>query len=148
MEAQTSIADLLSRYDSGEVPYISVEELKMKQQHKNILVLDARSMEEFKVSHLQNSVFVGYDDFQLDSMKKISKNAEIIVYCSLGIRSGDIAAKLKKAGFEKVWNLYGGIFQWKNKGYSVYDEYGRETEKVHAYSEKWAKYLKNGEKVY
>ena len=56
--------------------------------------------------------------------------------------------KLKKAGFKKVLNLQGGIFDWKNKDYPVYDNKEIETEKIHAYSESWGKWLTKGEKVY
>ena len=40
----------------------------------------------------------------------------IIVYCSIGVRSEDIGEKLKELGYTKILNLYGGIFDWKNKG--------------------------------
>ena len=72
----------------------------------------------------------------------------IVVYCSLGIRSEKISEKLKAEGYSNVRNLYGGIFEWKNKGFEVFDSEGKETEKVHAYSKSWSKWLKNGEKIY
>ena len=71
-----------------------------------------------------------------------------MVYCSLGVRSEDIAEKLKKAGYTAVFNLYGGIFEWKNKGFSVVDLQNKETQKVHAYSKNWGKWLLKGEKIY
>lgn len=148
MEAQTSIADILHRHNSEDVPYISVEELRMNQFDDEVVILDAREPEEFQVSHLKNAEYAGYNNFSIDNLKGISKDAEIVVYCSLGIRSEDIAQKLRKAGFKNVQNLYGGIFNWKNKGYPVYDLKGKETNKVHAYSEKWSKYLNNAEKIY
>mgnify|MGYP000312300498 CR=1 FL=1 len=59
-----------------------------------------------------------------------------------------ITEKLKKAGFTKVMNLQGGIFDWVNSGHSVYDNSGSETQKVHAYDKSWGKWLTKGEKVY
>ena len=56
--------------------------------------------------------------------------------------------KLKKAGFTKVKNLYGGIFEWKNKGYPVFNSAGKETENVHAFSKHWSQYLNAGNPVY
>jgi fumarate hydratase class II len=55
---------------------------------------------------------------------------------------------LEKAGFKKVMNLQGGIFDWVNNGYPVYDNDGNETKKVHAYDKSWGKWLTKGEKVY
>ena len=143
VNAQGSVEGLLKKYNSGTVPYISVEELRMKQLNGEVILLDTRSTEEFEVSHIKNAVLVGYDDFDLSRMPAVSKEKEIIVYCSLGIRSEEIGEKLKKAGFENVRNLFGGIFDWKNTGYTVVDPEGNPTEKVHAYSQQWSKWLKN-----
>lgn len=150
MNAQESLDKLLSKYNSHSIPYISVEELKMQSANEKVFILDAREVEEFKVSHLKNSVYVGYNDFSAEKLtSKISdKNVPIVVYCSLGIRSETVSEKLKDAGYTNVKNLYGGIFEWKNKGYIVYDSSNIETEDVHAYSKHWSKYLKKGKKIY
>ena len=76
-----------------------------------------------------------------------NKNKTIVVYCSIGYRSEKIAEKLRRKGYT-VFNLYGGIFDWKNKGNTVVDSLGNTTEKVHAYNEAWSKWLFNGQKVY
>ena len=150
MNAQESLDKLLSKYNSHSIPYISVEELKMQSANEKVFILDAREVEEYKVSHLKNSVYVGYNDFSAEKLtSKISnKNVPIVVYCSLGIRSETVSEKLKDAGYTNVKNLYGGIFEWKNKGYIVYDSSNIETEEVHAYSKHWSKYLKKGKKIY
>ena len=94
-------------------------------------------------------MFVGYEKFDLkNTLKKVpKKDAVIVVYCSLGVRSEDIAEKLKNKGYTKVYNLYGGIFEWKNNGNPVFSK-GIETNKVHAYSKEWGTWLLKGEKVY
>lgn len=148
--AQQPLDKLLSKYNSHSIPYISVEELKMQNENKKVFILDSREKEEFDVSHLKNAIFVGYNEFSVDSIssKIINKNASIVVYCSLGIRSENISKKLKDAGYTHVKNLYGGIFEWKNMGYDVYDSFNKETEKVHTFSKHWSKYLSKGEKVF
>ncbi|QYA24564.1 rhodanese-like domain-containing protein [Gramella sp. MT6] len=148
VNAQDSVEALLKNYNSGSVPYISVEELRKKQLSGDVILLDTRSPEEFEVSHIENAILVGYDDFDLTRLPDVSRKKAIIVYCSLGIRSEQIGEKLKKAGFENVQNLFGGIFEWKNAGFPVLDPAGNPTEKVHAYSKQWSKWLKNAEKIY
>lgn len=147
---QSELKDLLARHNSHSVPYISAQELKMLQKDRAVVILDAREPEEFEVSHIENAFFVGYSQFSAEGVSELlkKKNSPIVVYCSLGIRSETISEKLKKHGFKDVRNLYGGIFEWKNNGFPVLDVYGNETEKVHAYSRQWSKWLKNGEKVY
>lgn len=114
------------------------------------LVLDAREKEEFQVSHLKDAVWVGYEDFDLDQVMQQVPNKQnpIVVYCSIGVRSEDIGERLKNAGYTNVKNLYGGIFEWKNKGYPVYDEQQQETEKVHAFNTYWGRFLTNADKIY
>lgn len=144
--AQKSLEKLLEKYNAESVPYISVEELKQAQEIA--VLLDARELEEYNISHLPEARFAGYNHFDLNTLElqTISKDTLLVVYCSLGIRSEDIAEKLQKAGFTNVKNLYGGIFEWKNKEYEVVDSLNISTEKVHAFSKHWSQWLKAGEK--
>lgn len=148
--AQKTLDELLQQYNTRSIPYISVEELKMFQQNKDLVLLDAREPEEFKVSHIKGAVFSGYSNFSAEAISESIKDKSvlIVVYCSLGIRSEKISEKLKAEGYSNIRNLYGGIFEWKNKGFAVFDSEGKETEKVHAYSKNWSKWLTKGEKIY
>lgn len=148
MVAQQDLEDLLKKYNTGEVSYISVEELRMQQLKDNVVIVDSRELEEYQVSHLEDAVYVGYDDFNISRLEDISREKLVVVYCSLGIRSEDISAELQKAGFKNVRNLFGGIFEWKNRDFPVVDTLGKRTQKVHAFSENWGKWLRNAEKVY
>ena len=145
--AQESISELLKKYNSESVPYITVQELAMPKTEA--ILLDARELNEFEVSHLKNGIYVGYDNFEISTVtKKIAdKSTKIVVYCSLGIRSEDIAERLKKAGYTNVYNLFGGIFEWKNNDFKVYNLKG-ETEDVHAFSKEWSQWLLKGIKIY
>lgn len=146
--SQETMSDLLRKYNSRSVPYISVQELAMPKT--DAIILDAREPKEYEISHIKNALLVGYDTFNLsETTKKINnKQQHIVVYCSIGIRSEDIAEKLKKAGYNNVHNLYGGIFEWKNNNFLVYNSEGTETEKVHTFTEEWSQWLKKGIKVY
>lgn len=134
---------LSSLYDS-EFPVLKPEQLN---DLKSYQLLDAREKEEFEVSHLPNATWVGFDTFSLKSVSGLDKNQPVVVYCTVGARSEDIAKKLKSAGFQKVYNLYGGIIHWVNEGNPVYQN-GQKTNRVHTYSQPWGIWLKKGEKVY
>jgi len=143
-----TLSDLLEMYNERSVPYISVQELAMPKT--NAIILDAREIKEYNVSHLKDAIYVGYEDFQIDSVQKKlpNKDSKIVVYCSLGIRSEEVAEKLKKAGYTNVFNLYGGIFEWKNNNFTIYDSEEKETENVHTFNGAWSKWLTNGIKIY
>lgn len=125
----------------------TVETVKSKEIPVDAVLLDTREKEEFDVSHIPNAIFSGYKDFNTDALKDLSKTDPIVVYCSVGYRSERIGEKLQKMGFSKVFNLYGGIFEWKNTGNEVVNAEGLTTEKVHTYNEKWGQWLTHGEKV-
>lgn len=146
--AQKKLSKLLKQQNTESIPYISVEGLQ--NESKNIILLDSREEKEFKTSHLKNAIYVGYDFFNLDSVqsKLKNKNSKIVVYCSLGVRSEDVAEKLKKAGYSNVYNLYGGIFEWKNNDLEVLNLNEKPTDSIHIYSKAWSKWLKKGVKVY
>lgn len=144
---QRSIDRTLKKFNKESVPYISVEELANLGQ---VVLLDTREAEEYKVSHLEGAMLVGHKNFKIDSVTAMlpDKNSEIIVYCSIGVRSENIGEKLQKAGYTNVKNLYGGIFEWKNRGYPIYGPQKMETDSIHAFNKHWGKLLTNGEKVY
>lgn len=128
----------------------SVEEVAVDKAKENqgAVWLDARERNEYDVSRIGDAKWVGYDDFEMSRVAGIEKDADIIVYCSIGYRSEKVAEKLKQAGFTSVKNLYGGIFSWMNSDYEVKDSLGQKTQKIHAYNKLWGKWLEKGEKVY
>jgi rhodanese-related sulfurtransferase len=143
-----SYSELLKSLYKNSVPVINAAELHALQQSDTaLIILDAREPNEFKVSHLLGAQHAGYDHFAMREWKSLPKDSKIVVYCSVGYRSERVGEKLKAAGFEQVYNLYGGIFQWKNEGYEVYHN-EEKTERVHAYSPRWGKWLEKGERVY
>ena len=145
--AQSNIPKVLKKLNKETIPYIYVKDILNED---TALFLDAREQKEYNTSHLKNAIFVGYNKF--DSKKVMDliseKDTPIIVYCSIGVRSERIGEQIKKMGYTNVKNLYGGIFEWKNSGNKVYDINQKPTEKVHAFSEVWSKYLNAGNPVY
>ena len=147
LHGQSKIDKALRNFNNNSVPYIKVDELT---QNNEFLLLDTRKKEEFEVSHLKNAVWVGDKEFDIDMVSDSipDKNTPIVVYCSIGVRSEDVGEKLLKKGYMEVYNLYGGIFEWKNKDFPVYDSIGQKTDRVHAYNKHWGKMLNNATKVY
>ena len=147
--SQGSLNDVLNKFNKETVPYIYVDDLK--KDIDNVLLLDSREFKEYTVSHLNKAIYVGYKNFNLSkTLEKLprEKSSKIVVYCSLGVRSENIAEKIKKAGYTNVYNLYGGIFEWKNDNNKVVNPQNKSTEKVHAYDKDWGKWLTKGIKIY
>jgi rhodanese-related sulfurtransferase len=148
--AQETLNDVLKKHNKNEIPYISATELRMYQFNNKVTILDSRELKEYQVSHIESAILVGYDTFSMETVSDIISNMEtpIVVYCTLGIRSEMIAAKLQKAGYKNVKNLYGGICEWKNKKYKVIDSTQNTTNNIHTFSKEWSKWLLNGNTIF
>ncbi|WP_341530889.1 rhodanese-like domain-containing protein [Nostoc sp. UHCC 0302] len=105
------------------------------------LLVDARSQAEYAVSHLKTAVRIDAIAPDLTPLLTVSKDTPIVVYCSVGYRSAILTQQLDAAGFECVFNLSGGIFQWANEGRPIFkDEHP--VKLVHPYDAIWGKLLK------
>jgi len=139
---------MIDRTIDFTIPLVSVEDLHANMD--DYVILDAREMEEYKVSHIPKAMYVGYDDPELGLIGSIDKDKKLLFYCSIGYRSEKIGEKAKEMGFTEVYNLYGSIFEWANKGYELEDASKKPTNKIHGYNRIWGRWIKNDtyEKVY
>lgn len=133
---------------SSKVDTITTLELEGRLTHEHLVILDAREREEYDVSHLSNAQYVGYDDFDLSRLNGVKMTDTIVIYCSVGKRSGDVGEKLMAAGYTNVLNLYGGIFDWTNRGNEVVNDQNEPVHCVHPYSTVWGYWINNYEKCY
>lgn len=134
---------------TGDVDTLDGEAVsEMLSRGEQVALLDAREKQEFEVSHIPNSRFVGHNDFELERLEGISKSDTIVVYCSVGKRSEDIARKISQAGYSNVYNYFGGIFDWTNRGFPVVNTSNEKTSCVHPYSKVWGIWVNNLEKCY
>ncbi len=102
------------------------------------LLLDARTPEEFSVSHLRGA----RNAEQIEAtLKTYPKDKPIVAYCAVGYRSSALSEKLMQQGFTKVINLEGSIFQWANEGHPIYQGEQVVTQ-VHPFDAKWGQMLK------
>jgi Rhodanese-related sulfurtransferase len=70
----------------------------------------------------------------------LAKETPIVTYCAVGYRSGEIADRLRAAGFKNVRNLEGSIFQWANEHRPLVRDKEHVTQ-VHPYNSFWGRLL-------
>lgn len=109
-----------------------------------VYLLDIRSPEEWEVSRLQDAEYVGYDDFTLELVSHIPRDAPVILYCAVGWRSGRIGETMREAGYTNLRDLYGGILLWTDSGFPVVNDQGR-TQTVHGSQRRWGRWVQNPE---
>ena len=104
------------------------------------VLLDARSPEEYAVSHLPEAQQVSPDADTIAGLDTLSRETPVVVYCSVGYRSARITSRLQKQGFTNVSNLKGSIFRWANEGRTVVRD-GTPVRSVHPYDDTWGRLL-------
>ena len=103
---------------SGDKNYTDINNEYLQniiKNNKNALILDVRTIEEFRSGHIPNAKNIPVQELstQLSNLDTY-KNDDIILYCRSGARSSKAANILNKNGFNKVYNL-GGIGNYKGK---------------------------------
>ncbi|MEL6864946.1 MAG: rhodanese-like domain-containing protein [Bacteroidota bacterium] len=130
------------------IPLMSVQELHAKKD--KVIIFDTREWTEYETSHIENAAYLGYTQVQTQQLEKLPKDTTIVLYCSVGYRSEKMGEKLQEMGFNRVYNLYGSLFEWVNAGYPVVDMGSTTTNRVHAYDRIWGQWLEQEQvqKVY
>lgn len=131
----------IKEYLDFSVPTIHVDSLH--KYFSNYIVFDAREENEYETSHLPGAIFIGYKNPNLSIQPFLEDHKKIVVYCSIGYRSEKIGEQLQAKGFE-VYNLYGSIFEWVNKGYPLENYNAQKTKKIHGYSKSWSQWIEHG----
>jgi rhodanese-related sulfurtransferase len=95
---------------------ITVEELKAKLDNKeSFLFIDVREPYEYEEFNLGakliplGNIMAAAPDITED------KNAEIVVHCRSGQRSGMAKSLLTSFGYTHIRNLLGGVMEWQSK---------------------------------
>ena len=92
---------------------ISPVEATLLVNREDAVVLDVRETGEWNGGHIPNArhIALAQLDKRIVELEKF-KGHPIVVYDGSGGRSQSAIAVLKRAGFEKVFNLSGGVGAW------------------------------------
>ena len=99
------------------VPELTQMELKERLDRGDPIVLvDVREPHEYAIADLPD---VGQKRIPMREIAaradELDPAAELVLYCRSGARSGRIVAHLMARGFERVWNLKGGVLKWREE---------------------------------
>jgi adenylyltransferase/sulfurtransferase len=106
-------AELAAAAAPGAVdPIITVDELKARwDRGDRPFLLDVREVFEHQLVRLQGDVLIPLGEL-VARQQELDPDAEIVVYCHHGNRSGRATAYLRHHGFPRARNLRGGIEEW------------------------------------
>ena len=105
----TEIARLLRSYK-----VVRPAEVTALVNRDNALVVDLRAIADFEKGHIPGSKNVLMSQFDPENKRLASaKGLPVVLVCKTGQSAGEAAKRLKKAGFERVFVLDGGIGGWQ-----------------------------------
>jgi rhodanese-related sulfurtransferase len=91
-----------------------------KMNSDEVIIIDVREPHEFILGHIEDAINtpLGKLKDQLNSLEKY-KNKDLLLVCQSGTRSAPACKTLINAGFEKVFNLDGGMQAWEDHKFPI-----------------------------
>lgn len=95
---------------------VTSEEMEELLLMDEVQLIDVRTPGEYKDGYIQNAVNMNFFDSDFDEkINTLDKDKPTCVYCKKGGRSAKAAKMMKEKGFKKVYDLKGGITEWKGE---------------------------------
>jgi len=99
---------------------IEAPELAKWQGEKadKLRIIDVREMGEIAAGTIPGAVPMPMASIPV-RMNELDKNKELVFICRSGARSAQVCMFLQQQGFDKVYNLRGGMFGWAGAGQQI-----------------------------
>ncbi len=99
---------------------ITVQKCKELLESDEVILVDVREPDEYIVEHLQKAQLVPLSVFSEKYREIEPGDKKIIFMCRSGGRSGKVCEAVKDIfGPENIYNMAGGIEEWKQLGLPV-----------------------------
>ena len=104
LQVQSRVFDLKARLDWGEPA---------------LTILDVRDRSEFNISHIMGAVPMPLNEPTQRVLDKLELGRDIYVYGETDEETAAAAAQLRRAGYQNVSEIRGGLAAWKAVGYPI-----------------------------
>lgn len=97
---------------------IKPQEFKEKiENESNAFLLDVRAPVEAAINKIEGSTLINFNDGAtfIEEVAKLDKDKTYLIYCRSGNRSGRACAYMAEQGFDKLYNMAGGMMAWENE---------------------------------
>ena len=118
-------------------PIIKASDLKAILDDSNLVLIDVRQPNEQAISMLPHAITTA--QFAEKFRQGVPQGKRLVVYCTIGYRSGKYADQLAAQGI-KAENLEGGVLAWSHAGGEFYEDSAGvkvATLRVHVYDKSW-----------
>jgi molybdopterin/thiamine biosynthesis adenylyltransferase/rhodanese-related sulfurtransferase len=107
---------------AAEPAEISSQEARRLMDGHGAAFVDVRQQWETTRGIIEGAIRIPFDELEeKKDLLPLERNATLIVYCAVGMRSVFAIPKLAAMGYGSVYSLEGGITAWIREGYPVVD---------------------------
>jgi rhodanese-related sulfurtransferase len=113
--ALAAVLFLIARSQKGGGAQLTPQEAIQKMNHEDAVVVDVRETNELEGGKIRDAIHIPLGSLK-DKTAELEKykGKPMIMVCRSGNRSMHALSTLRKAGFENLFNLKGGIMAWQN----------------------------------
>ena len=106
---------MFNLFKKKSIPDLEPKAFKQKlTEEENAVLLDVRTPSEFASGHIPNAVNINLQSLSFKKqLKDLDPSVAYLVYCKSGRRSMMACRIMDSAGFDKTFNLKGGILKWQ-----------------------------------
>jgi len=103
------------KHQSDKFELLGVKEYKDAVINKDVQLVDVRTAREYRSGHLGNAINIDFYKSKhfIESFERLNKDKPVYIYCRSGARSAKAAHQLISMGFKKIYDLEGGILNWR-----------------------------------
>ncbi|MDY0812124.1 adenylyltransferase/sulfurtransferase MoeZ [Kitasatospora purpeofusca] len=96
---------------------ITSKQLKQWQDDKeDIFLIDVREPGEYEIVSIPGAVLIPKNEFLMgNALEQLPQDKKIVLHCKSGVRSAEVLAVVKSAGFSNAVHLGGGVLGWVNQ---------------------------------
>ncbi|NMO01914.1 adenylyltransferase/sulfurtransferase MoeZ [Gordonia sp. TBRC 11910] len=103
--------------DAAAGSTLTAAELKAKiDAGDRLALIDVREPVEWEIVRIDGATLIPKGEFESGAaLAQIPQDRQAVVYCKTGVRSAEVLATLKRAGFADAVHLQGGVTAWANQ---------------------------------
>ena len=98
-------------------PVVDVHEAS-RRQAAGALLIDVRQPEEWQQGHAPNARLIPLGSLG-SHLPDVPRDRDVLLICRSGNRSGTAQRQLQQLGYERVFNISGGMSAWTSAGLPV-----------------------------
>jgi len=97
---------------------INVRQLKemldaREKGERDFILIDVREPGEYEIVNIPGAVLIPKNEFLMgDALEHLPQDKQVVLHCKSGVRSAEVLAVVKNAGFKDAIHVGGGVLAW------------------------------------